>query len=341
MTAIAVAEPITYHNLPLGTVEKPLLLQTYMPDPGLDNAVFSHHGEGADSPQYNVKTGTDAGGKPFAPIDGIPAAIAINHGPALSYMFDTTECRMLYAWQGGFLDMFPYWGDQGGGNRRAFDYVPRLVGTVFTMASSGHPLSVAGKPLAAADAITYIGYDLDPKGVPTFRFKAGGKTITQRIEPDESAPFSCKIRFEATDGSALEYRATKDETVTRDGKALVVAIKGSALSKHSGFERDLKIKTANAAAGEDVFRSYGCVACHSIDGSLGHGPTLKGLFGHPVEIEGTEKPIIADEAYIRESILQPNAKAVKGFPLNYMPPVPLKPIEVDSLVLFIRSIASE
>ena len=39
------------------------------------------------------------------PIDGIPAAIAVNHAKELSYVWDTTECRLLYAWKDGFLDM--------------------------------------------------------------------------------------------------------------------------------------------------------------------------------------------------------------------------------------------
>ncbi|BCX47252.1 hypothetical protein HAHE_11600 [Haloferula helveola] len=330
-------EPLTYDVLPLGEIEKPLLLRTYVPDPGLDDEVFVHHGTGAESPRYSVNDGKDTGGKPFKPIEGIPAAIAINHGPALSYVFDTTECRMLYAWQGGFLDMFPYWGDEKGGNRRSFDYVPRLVGTVFTMASGSHPLSVGGKPVGKD--LKFVGYDLDGNGVPTFRFKANGHEVTQRIEPVTDTPLSCSIRIASE--APLEYRAAEGEKVAGDGKSLVVTVTGSALSKHNGFERNLKIKTASAAAGEDVFVNYGCIACHSTDGSLGHGPSLKGLFGSKHEIEGMKEPIVADEAYIRESILKPNAKTAKGFPPNYMPPYPLKDIEVDSLVLFIRSLVNE
>jgi hypothetical protein len=50
--------------------------------------------------------------------------------------------------------------------------------------------------------------------------------------------------------------------------------------------------------------------------------------------------VVADEAYVRESILTPNAKTAKGFPPNYMPPYQLKPLEVDSLVLYIQSLAN-
>lgn len=55
-----------------------------------------------------------------------------------------------------------------------------------------------------------------------------------------------------------------------------------------------------------------CVSCHSFDGSPGVGPTWKGLFGHEVELSDGKK-VVADENYLRESILEPQAKVVKGF----------------------------
>ena len=166
----ATAEPpLGYNTTPLGSPEQPLILRTYCPDPGLDPAVFPNHGKGANSPRYSAKSGRDQKGE-YTPIKGVPAAIAVNHGPALSYVFDTTECRLLYAWQGGFLDLLPYWGDQKGGSRRSFDYVPRLIGTVFYQAAGPHPLG-AGKP-------EFLGYKLN-KGIPTFRYTIGGKEFQE------------------------------------------------------------------------------------------------------------------------------------------------------------------
>lgn len=115
------SEPLGFTSTPLGTAETPLILRTFVPDPGLDPAVFANHGKAAPSPKYNPGKGTDVKGE-YEMLKLIPAAIAVNHGPALSYVFDTTECRVLYAWQGGFLDMYPYWGDQKDGQRRSFDY---------------------------------------------------------------------------------------------------------------------------------------------------------------------------------------------------------------------------
>lgn len=332
------AGPLTYENPPLGTLKEPQLLRAYVPDPGLGDEVLGHHHRAAASPKYNVGKGDDVGGL-FEPISGIPAAIAVNHGPALSYVFDTTECRMLYAWQGGFLDMFPDWGDKARGDRRKFDYVPRLVGTLFSKATGTHPLMLGGKALSPEAPLSYIGYDLDAAGMPTFRFNAGGHEITQRIEPMTDPPGSCRMCFTATDGTELGYRAAAGEAVTHDGKTLVLTITGSAISEHRGFDRDLKITDASAKNGEKVLNSYGCTTCHSTDGSPSHGPTLRNLFGSKVGIEESPTPVLADDAYLRESILNPRAKTVKGFPPTFMPPYALKPAELDSVVLYIRTLS--
>ena len=66
------------------------------------------------------------------------------------------------------------------------------------------------------------------------------------------------------------------------------------------------------SSGEKLFSRFGCVNCHHADGS-GRGPSLVGVFGKPVLLESGET-VMADEAYIRESILAPNAKIVKGYP---------------------------
>jgi cytochrome c oxidase subunit 2 len=102
----------------------------------------------------------------------------------------------------------------------------------------------------------------------------------------------------------------------------------------------MKITEATAANGQLLFDNLGCSACHSIDGSMGHGPTLAGVFGSVRPIQGATAPVKGDEAYIIESIKAPAAKTVEGFPPNYMPPYALKELEYKSLALFIESIAN-
>ena len=327
------AGPITYDNHPLGSPEAPLVLRTYLPDPGLDEAVFSQHDRGLEVSKYNPGRGRDVPGKE-QPIAGIPAAIAVNFGPALSFAFDTTECRLLYAWQGGFLDMTPYWGDPQRGNRRSFDYVPRLVGTLFHQASGRHPVEIDGRPLDELGAREFIGYRLE-KGVPRFEFRAGGRTLSLSLTPSET-PLSLTASVRCQPPAALGWRGI--EAKGRDG-SLEFTLSGSELGKFEGFRRNHRIRVASLAAGQDLFATYGCIACHSLDGSKGHGPSLAGVAGQPVEIEGMEEPLVADRAYLLESIKAPNAKIVKGYPPNYMPPFTLPQAEYDSLILYLESLA--
>jgi len=64
--------------------------------------------------------------------------------------------------------------------------------------------------------------------------------------------------------------------------------------------------------GEQQFAALGCVTCHRDDGK-GRGPSLVGVFGKPQTMaNGTT--VFADEAYLRESILNPSKKVVVGFP---------------------------
>lgn len=300
------ANPLTYDTNPMGTLEKPLILRTYVPDPGLDPAIFAHHGKAAKSPKYRPGEGVDVEGE-YGMMKVIPAAIAVNHGPALSYVFDTVECRVLYAWQGGFLDLYPYWGDESKGGRRAFDYGSRLVGNLFYLA----------QPEERATP-KFLGYDLSKNGTPTFLFRLGDETYKQTVKPD---------------GKEFAFEIVTE----RGGESASETVVGKLISRHQGFERDLKIESVSAEAGERVFGAFGCAACHSVDGSAGHGPSLLGLFGTIRVLEGGGE-VVADEAYLRESVIAPNAKTAKSFPPSYMPPYELKPLEVESLVHYLKTL---
>jgi mono/diheme cytochrome c family protein len=95
-----------------------------------------------------------------------------------------------------------------------------------------------------------------------------------------------------------------------------------------------KASKASLEHGEALFKAKTCVACHSLDGSRLVGPSFKGAFGR------TEKTnlgdVVVDEAYLKESMLTPQAKIVEGFP-PAMPPMQLDDIEVQSLILFIKA----
>jgi cytochrome c oxidase subunit 2 len=67
-----------------------------------------------------------------------------------------------------------------------------------------------------------------------------------------------------------------------------------------------------AELGELTFNQMGCATCHSLDGSFKVGPTMKGLFGKQERLVGGST-VLVDENYLRESILEPQAKLVDGF----------------------------
>jgi cytochrome c oxidase subunit 2 len=66
-----------------------------------------------------------------------------------------------------------------------------------------------------------------------------------------------------------------------------------------------------ASAGEKLFADLACNTCHRPD-SAGRGPVLNGLFGRTITTQAGEQ-VVVDEAYIRESILNPSAKITAGY----------------------------
>ncbi len=66
-----------------------------------------------------------------------------------------------------------------------------------------------------------------------------------------------------------------------------------------------------ALAGAKLFADLACNTCHRPD-AQGRGPVLDGLFGKTVALQSGQQ-VVVDEAYIRESILQPAAKVAAGY----------------------------
>jgi cytochrome c oxidase subunit 2 len=72
-------------------------------------------------------------------------------------------------------------------------------------------------------------------------------------------------------------------------------------------------RSANSTVqnGEKLFADLSCITCHKAD-STGRGPSLVGVFGNSVKL-ADGRTVIADENYLRESIVNSQAKAVQGF----------------------------
>ena len=64
--------------------------------------------------------------------------------------------------------------------------------------------------------------------------------------------------------------------------------------------------------GEQFYVELGCAGCHSLDGTVGAGPTWQGIYLRE-EILDDGTTVIADDEYLRDSILNPDAQIVEGF----------------------------
>jgi cytochrome c oxidase subunit 2 len=89
--------------------------------------------------------------------------------------------------------------------------------------------------------------------------------------------------------------------------------------------------------GERLFADIGCITCHK-DDSTGRGPSLRGVFGSAVELTDG-RTVVADENYIRESIMNSQAKVVRGYQ-GIMPPYQgmISEENLMQLVAYIRTL---
>jgi cytochrome c oxidase subunit 2 len=159
--------------------------------------------------------------------------------------------------------------------------------------------------------------------IPAFRQKIDavpGKTTTMWFEASKAGTYQL---------FCAEYCGTQHSGMI--GK--VVAMEPREYQQWLGAGAPVGTLTSS---GQQQFETLGCVTCHREDGK-GRGPSLVGVFGKPQKMaNGTT--VLADEAYLRESILNPQAKMVQGYP-------PLMPsyqgqISEDALVTLLAYIKS-
>lgn len=96
--------------------------------------------------------------------------------------------------------------------------------------------------------------------------------------------------------------------------------------------------TVMASSGEQLFQQFGCGACHKRT-NTGRGPSLFELYGRTVQLRGGET-VLADQEYLRESIMDPGAKVTAG----YTPIMPtfrkqVTAEQVSQLIEYIKTLA--
>jgi cytochrome c oxidase subunit 2 len=160
--------------------------------------------------------------------------------------------------------------------------------------------------------------------VPAFRIKMDalpGRTTTAWFQATRTGRYHL---------FCAEYCGTKHSGMV--GRVIVMEM--------ADYERWLSGGTSGAglaAGGERLFLALGCATCHTAD-SQARGPSLENLFGRPVTLRDG-RTVEADEAYVRESILDPGAKIVAGFePLMPSYRAQLNEEDLIKLIAYLRTL---
>jgi len=115
--------------------------------------------------------------------------------------------------------------------------------------------------------------------------------------------------FEATRPG--RYRLFCAEFCGTQHSGMIGSVTVLELSEYESWLSGRAVGTSTAKMGESLFQRLGCASCHRPDGAV-PAPSLVGLFGSKVALEGG-RTVVADEGYIRESIIDPRAKIVAGY----------------------------
>ncbi len=108
--------------------------------------------------------------------DAPSRAIAVGLPGDVSFGFDAQDCRLLYAWRGGFLDVTKSWKGFGG-------WYSKLLGEKIHVAPEGFPLRIGD--LQKEPKVQFKGYDL-VDGYPVFKYLVDGNPVRQRIAISEA-----------------------------------------------------------------------------------------------------------------------------------------------------------
>lgn len=104
--------------------------------------------------------------------------------------------------------------------------------------------------------------------------------------------------------------------------------------------RDLNFNSALAMQGQKYSNDLGCVACHTVDGSPGVGPTWVNMWGRTEKVN-RDRTVVVDEEYFRESLKDPRAKVVENFPNVMTPYYWITEPEVEALIEYVKQLDHE
>ena len=160
-----------------------------------------------------------------------------------------------------------------------------------------------------------------------------------RIKQDAVPGMETTLWFQATETGAFDVLCTQYCGLEHAQMLTKIVVLPEEEFRKWVESKEREVVAKGPPPGSRLYEEKGCFACHSTDGTPRVGPTFKGLFGKTVTVEtsGKERTVVADEGYIRKSILEPNADVVKGFP-PLMPAQKLPDAEINQLINYIKEL---
>jgi cytochrome c oxidase subunit 2 len=168
--------------------------------------------------------------------------------------------------------------------------------------------------------------------VPEFRIKQDivpGRVTEYRITPTlltGEQPY--KVRCAELCGASHAYMLADVRVVTREDFDVWVAARQ---------EEAVAAAQTPEGRGEALAVTNGCLGCHTVDGAAGTGPTWFNLYGRQEQLADGSTAIV-DDAYIHESIIDPQSKLVAGFESVFMPTYDFTDEQIADIIAYIKTL---
>jgi mono/diheme cytochrome c family protein len=244
--------------------------------------------------------------------------VAVGMPGGFNYAFDGLRCAPVEAWFGGFLDFNGETNGRGGNGCKP-------LGARRSLGMDPVPFRLRD-PEALPGSVLFRGYRRNPQtGEPTFLFEVDGFRVEQRVGSSGADCVTLELVFPGGEPVEKFYRLNPSAHVLVElGEGIRWSGPGilqiAAAVRKAEVKIQLKtggkafVREAVELTGAELYRNF-CSACHSTDGTKLIGPTFKGLWGREELVTRNGKPgnVTVDEAYVRESILDPQAAIVQGY----------------------------
>lgn len=244
--------------------------------------------------------------------------IAVGMPGQFNFSFDPVKCRLAYVWYGDFLNFRKEATSRGGG-------MLDILGTKRLLGTADIPLRI-GDAQKEPDSIVFKGYRKETAtGIPTFLFQVDDVHVEQRVLSfaDDQVTIELSFpqkgrssRYYLMDPSAVASVELSDRLRMNDKGVIEIPASETWAQIRLKLKpvKDKFVRKGRVTDGKVLYATY-CMACHTLDGSKRIGPSFADLWTGKRSVirEGRTVELDANEAYVRESILQPQAAIVVGY----------------------------